>query len=123
MRSSAKIRNHRYGTFSGGWPAGPRRGAAASSSLRELNMGTLIQHWGLIGFKRILLNRVFPWLGGTGLWGSRYWHRRARRKLFGASYPFLEGSGQAGEQDRSVKLRTAFLPHAALKDGAPRANE
>src|SRR5262249_8880514 len=25
-RSSAKIRNRRYGTFRGGWPAGPRRG-------------------------------------------------------------------------------------------------
>ena len=70
-----------------------------------------------------LFNRVFPWLGVIWPMGSHYCGRRARRKLFGASIPFVEGFGQAGEQDRSVKLWTAFLPHAAFEDGACGADE
>ena len=41
-----------------------------------------------------LFNRVFPWLGVIWPMGSHYCGRRARRKLFGASIPFVEGSGR-----------------------------
>ena len=67
-----------------------------------------------------LFNRVFPWLGGYLAYGDPI---TVAAVPVGSFLARLFHSLKAGEQDRSVKLWTAFLPHAAFEDGACGADE
>ena len=68
-----------------------------------------------------LLNKVYPWLGGYLAYGGPITVVAVPVGSFLARlFHSLKVSGRPLSR---TEIRTAFLPHAALKDGAPRANE